>query len=79
MIFNHTYPDTYKAQIQQSFDALIEKFLINADHGRARDLKLLSEQFINLADAQDAEDKQVLLNDRVYYFLHYNLNEIFRT
>jgi hypothetical protein len=59
MIFNHTYPDTYKAQVQQNFEALIEKFLINADHGRANDLKLLSEQYIKLADTQDAEEKQV--------------------
>ena len=59
MIFNHTYPDTYKAQVKQNFDALIEKFLINADHGRARELQLLSDQYIQLADTQDAEEKQV--------------------
>jgi hypothetical protein len=59
MFFNLTYPDTYKVQVQHDADALVEKFTVNAENERARNLRDAFDKFFEIAEGMGSEKKQV--------------------
>ncbi|XP_065352965.1 gamma-tubulin complex component 5 [Cloeon dipterum] len=61
MIFNATYSDTYKGQVKNDVDALVEKFTINVESERARKLQASFEKLFDLAENMGTESKNNLI------------------
>ncbi|XP_059482044.1 gamma-tubulin complex component 5-like isoform X2 [Neocloeon triangulifer] len=72
MFFNHTYPDTYKTQVQNDMEALIEKYTINVNFEKARKLKSAFDKFLELLGGMESKNKQDIIGVVRYLVLMAN-------